>query len=568
MNKLILLFIGLFLLVNHSFTQNITHSEMLGRPTNSEITLKAFFDTTVEFRVKYGISSGVNTDSTAWQIANLDTTLEAVAELVINNLTPNTKYFYTFQYRLVGGPNLFSRPEHSFHTARPRGESFTFTIEADPHLDASSDTALFRRCITNQLEDNPDFMFDLGDFLMSEKLKNATNAVPRDTVPYRCKLLRSFYESAGHSVPLNIILGNHEGETGWYQNGTANNIAVWSTNYRKKYFSNPIPNNFYSGDTTHYNYIGQREANYAFEWGDALFIVLDPYWFTTPKPDSLNCWRWTLGKQQYDWLKSTLENSTATFKFVFCHQIVGANKEGRGGIEGASSYEWGGNNIDTTDGWATHRVGWYKPIKKLLEENRVTIFFHGHDHLYAKQKLDCLIYQECPQPSLPNFVSPPTQAVEYNYASGVIISNSGHLRVNVTPTKVTVDYVRAYTPAQETASRHNKDISGTYYIDAVNCYDSLSVGIPSQINENPQLSILPNPFNNQTTIQFELQKAESVTLKIFNTQGILIATLVNEKLKIGLHQFEFLGNNFPSGLYYIKLSVGNLVTTSKMVLIK
>ena len=97
---------------------------------------------------------------------------------------------------------------------------------------------------------------------MSDKLKNSANLITKDTITYRCHLLRSFYESIGHSVPLFIALGNHEGEAGWNQNGTANNIAVWNTLERKKYFLNPEPNNFYSGDVTNYPYVGQREAYY------------------------------------------------------------------------------------------------------------------------------------------------------------------------------------------------------------------------------------------------------------------------------------------------------------------
>jgi uncharacterized protein (UPF0216 family) len=45
-----------------------------------------------------------------------------------------------------------------------------------------------------------------------------------------------------------------------------------------------------------------------------------------------------------------------------------------------------------------------KPVKELLRENRVNIFFHGHDHFFGKQEKDCLVYQETPQPSHPNYL--------------------------------------------------------------------------------------------------------------------------------------------------------------------
>ncbi|NVO19484.1 MAG: metallophosphoesterase [Bacteroidetes bacterium] len=489
-------------------SQQLLHSEILGRPSAQGMIIHTVFSDPVETSVAYGTASQEYTFHTPWQLFNRDSAGEAVSINPISGLNPNTQYYYRLKYRRPGDTVIVTRPEYKFHTARQSGQSFIFTIQADPHLDVSSDTALYRRCIRNELEDNPDFMIELGDFIMTDKLKNSNNTIPQDTIPYRCKLLSSFYESACHSVPLFITLGNHEGEAGWYQDGSPENIAVWNTNYRKKYFPNPRPDGFYSGDSTNYPFVGQREASYSWEWGDALFIVLDPFWFTKPKPDSTHGWRWTLGKMQYDWLKSTLEQSGATFKFVFIHQLVGGDKDGRGGIERAGYYEWGGKNPDGSDGWAVNRPGWYKPIKDLLEENRVTIFFHGHDHLYAKQDLDCLVYQEVPQPSLPNFQGVP-QAIDYGYNSGTILTNSGHLRVTVTGDDVTVEYVRAYLPLQETLTRHNKDISASYRIGAVNCYDSVEYGINENVSGALE-SILafPNPFSSHIAIDYKPINAE------------------------------------------------------------
>jgi hypothetical protein len=38
-------------------------------------------------------------------------------------------------------------------------------------------------------------------------------------------------------------------------------------------------------------------------------------------------------------------------------------------------------------------------------ENKVNIYFHGHDHFYGKQEKDGMIYQEVPQPSAKNIKS-------------------------------------------------------------------------------------------------------------------------------------------------------------------
>ena len=532
--------------------QQIIHGEMLGRPTDTGITIQAFFDADAEARLRYGVEEQQLYDSTAWQACAASSPLE----IVLTELKPNQRYYYRLEYRSMIESTVVSRPVRTFHTQRPKGAPFTFVIQADPHMDEQSDTSVYLRTLRNELEDTPDFMIDLGDFLMTDKLKNANHVVPRDTIPYRCHMLRSAYEEACHSVPLFIAIGNHEGETGWYQNGTPNNIAIWGTQERQKYFLNPAPDNFYTGDTTNHAYVGLRENYYAWNWGDALFIVLDPYWYTRPKPDSLTGWRWTLGEDQYLWLKQTLENSTATFKFVFSHQLVGGDPDGRGGVEFANRYEWGGDNLDGSPGFLANRPGWYKPIKDLLTEHRVNIFFHGHDHFFGKQELDCMIYQETPQPSLPNFQNVP-QAQDYGYFQGQILPNSGHIRVTVGPTGLQVEYVRAYLPANETPNRHNKDVSATYFIGAINCYDSSATGVPMLWNSNyvDELAF-PNPFMEETKINLELDHAEKLNMAIYDGQGKLVRQLiVGSVVPAGKFQVIWDGKtasgvSLPNGTYW------------------
>lgn len=553
----------------NSTAQTIVHAELLGRPSANSVLVQMHFSDSVEVFAKYGTSPGQYPNQTTYMLIPAG----IVAEIAIQGLQTNTKYFYRISYRKPGAVNFIERPEHSFHTQRAQGQTFTFTVQADPHLDASSDTSLYRVALNNQLLDQPDFMIDLGDFLMTDKLRNSANLVPRDTITYRAKLLRSYYESVGHSIPLFIALGNHEGEAGWYNVGGANNIAVWNTQDRKKYFPNPVPDNFYSGDTVSYQNVGVRQANYAWTWGDALFIVLDPYWFTNPKPDSLTGWRWTLGKQQYDWLKTTLEKSNATYKFVFSHQIIGGDPEGRGGVEYAHLYEWGGENKTGGNSFAAYRPGWYKPIKDLLTEHRVNIFFHGHDHFFGKQQKECMVYQETPQPSLPQFTNA-LQAATYGYIEGQILPNSGHLRITVSPAGIQTDYVRAYKPSNETSTRHNRDISATYFIGKVNCYDSITGLIPTLWNTNyTDELVYPNPFTSNVQIEFSLKEPDILKVEITDVSGKLVRTLLNNshvpsgKYRILWDGKSNIGDDLPEGTYFysvIGLNFGNV--NGKMII--
>ncbi|MEI6817645.1 MAG: metallophosphoesterase [Bacteroidota bacterium] len=572
MKRTILTLASALCLIMSSKAQTIMHNEILGRPTDNSIVVSMFFSDSAEVSVQYGTISGIYPNQTSWQV--FADSVPAV--MMITGLQADTKYYYRVCYRHPGDINYSTRPEYKFHTARIPGSSYSFIVQADPHLDVNSDSALYRVSLKDELSDSADFMIDLGDFLMTDKLiDTTTHTVPFDTIPYRCHMYRNFYGTACNSLPLFNVIGNHEGESGWYNDNTANNVAVWDAQQRTKFFTNPHPDGFYTGDTSNTNFVGHRESYYSWQWGDALFIVLDPYWYSNPKPDSLHGWYWTLGKPQYDWLKATLENSTATFKFVFSHQLVGGDPQGRGGIERANFYEWGGNNIDSTYGWTTNRPGWYKPIKDLLTENRVNVFFHGHDHFFGEQQKDCMIYQETPQPSLHNF-NYPNQAAAYGYNAGLIIGNCGYLKVDVAPTGVTVNYIRAYKPSDTSSTRHNKDVAASYFIGNVNCYDSLSGGIPVVWNGNYADEIVyPNPFLKETTIAFNLKQTDRISIMVMNEKGQPVRRLMNSrtvsegKFQIVWDGADASGVEQPNGIYWYSI-IGEKsgAKSGKMVLMR
>lgn len=541
------------------FGQTVTQSELLGRPTDKSITIRLFFSEKTEVQVQYGITS----TQLAYQSTWITTEADGNATFVLDNLLPNTKYFYRIAYRKSAAHPILERPVYSFQTQRAKGQKFTFIVQADPHLDENSDTAVYRRCLKNQLEDGADFMIDLGDIIMTDKLNGSDGKITRDTIAKRCQYMREYYTTACHSLPLFMALGNHEGEAGWQLKNNAENIAVWGTLERKKYFTNPIPNGFYTGDDTNHNYVGLRENYYSWTWGNALFVVLDPYWYTMTKPGANTGWNWTLGRKQYDWLKNTLQQSNEEFKFIFCHQLVGGDPLGRGGIEFALWYEWGGYNKDGTYGFDSQRPGWGKPIKDLLAANKASIFFHGHDHFFGKQEKDCLIYQECPQPSHQNFTSA-NQADDYGYLSGLILPNSGHLRITVDEEETKVEYVRAYLPQNENATRKNKDVSATYFVKNTGCYDTLTTSITPVIwNADYENEIVfPNPYSELALIKFTLNKSDHISIKLTDQKGNIVKTILNNNyVPAGDFQIYLDGNDqsssLPNGVYFYQITNQN-----------
>ncbi len=432
--------------------------EMLGRPTDTSITINAGTIKKVEGYYEYGTSPGVYASKTATVTFMPNEPLN----VLIDKLKPNTQYFYRMRYREVGAAEYAARAEHTFHTARPTGSTFTFVAQFDPHMDENTSEEAYKLTLKNMLADKPDFLIDVGDNSFVEKLKPAT----KEGVEDRFQLIRPYYDLLTHSAALFMSVGNHEGEWGKHLNGTPNNVAVWNTLARKRYVPNPEPNSFYTGSAKQEPFVGLRQANFAWQWGDAQFIILDPYWYQPVAPELSGDWFLTLGREQYDWLKKTLETSKAKYKFVFAHNLIGgANMNGlmRGGISAVKNLEWGGYNLDGTWGFDKARPGWGKPIHQLLIDNKATIFFHGHDHLYAKEDMDGIVYQEGPMPGSKNVSTNAKNPYKY---TGTVVGGTGYLRVRVSPEDVKVDFVQTWLPEQETAKLKNGMLGDSYTIKA------------------------------------------------------------------------------------------------------
>ncbi|MBI2430359.1 MAG: T9SS type A sorting domain-containing protein [Ignavibacteriales bacterium] len=78
----------------------------------------------------------------------------------------------------------------------------------------------------------------------------------------------------------------------------------------------------------------------------------------------------------------------------------------------------------------------------------------------------------------------------------------------------------------------------------------------------------PNPFNPSTTVAYYLPTESEVTIKIFNILGQEIQILVSEKLKAGSHHNEWNAEQFPSGVYILRMVGDGFQESKKMILLK
>lgn len=439
-------------------------SVLLGSPTDTSVKLSLYSaDQSGQVFVAWGTGSFDRQTSPAALVAG------EPLQLALDGLAPGTRHVYRVHFLATGSTTPSLSAEYAFRTARPAGSTFTFTLQADSHLDENANLEQYRRTLGNVLADAPDFHIDLGDTFMTEKHSGPFTSVvqqasSQSVVDTRYAYERGNFGLVSHSVPIFLVNGNHEGEAGWLTNGTASNIGVWATLARKRYYLNPVAGGFYGGDTQQEAFVGTRASWYAWTWGDALFVVLDPYWNSAAQA-SKDGWNLTLGERQYRWLEQTLAASRAAWKFVFIHNLVGGlDGQMRGGIEAAPYFEWGGREADGSAGFERRRPGWGLPVHALLVRHRVTAVFHGHDHFYAHQNLDGVVYQLVPQPAANNTSNGAQLAASYRYGAGTFLSSAGHLRVRVAPDGVQTEYVRAWLPASETAQRRNAQVDHSWSV--------------------------------------------------------------------------------------------------------
>jgi photosystem II stability/assembly factor-like uncharacterized protein len=98
---------------------------------------------------------------------------------------------------------------------------------------------------------------------------------------------------------------------------------------------------------------------------------------------------------------------------------------------------------------------------------------------------------------------------------------------------------------------------------------NISSSNQSIVNSYELYQNYPNPFNPKTNIKFDVIGFNThIQLKIFNTLGEEIETLVDKKMSLGNYTVEFDAKNLPSGIYYYSFITDDYVETKKMVLVK
>jgi hypothetical protein len=103
-------------------------------------------------------------------------------------------------------------------------------------------------------------------------------------------------------------------------------------------------------------------------------------------------------------------------------------------------------------------------------------------------------------------------------------------------------------------------------------YEFGSVGVGTEEFQVSGFRILvrgyPNPFGYQTTIEYELERDAAVNLHVYNSVGDEVAEIMNGRQGKGKQQVKWDAAGLPDGIYFVRLTAGNIVSTARLVKIR
>jgi hypothetical protein len=107
------------------------------------------------------------------------------------------------------------------------------------------------------------------------------------------------------------------------------------------------------------------------------------------------------------------------------------------------------------------------------------------------------------------------------------------------------------------------DFNGNFtYHDLQN---EVVIGLPDKFSLSQNY---PNPFNPSTVIRYSLIESGFTDLKIFNSSGKEVSTLVHQKQNAGSYEVTFDGRGLSSGIYFYTLKANGISETKRMTLLK
>jgi len=251
-----------------------------------------------------------------------------------------------------------------------------------------------------------DFWVDLGDFVDADIgvywTQDHANAL----------YTRALWgiSSIAHSLPFIPVVGNHETINQYYgTDGCPSGsplLDIRCQDVTGARYGEPLFEYQGNARTTFFPLYSHGVASlnpdyktfFAWEWGDALCIALDPYLYTTEYPTHCDGVKpvFTLGDAQKNWLLDLLNNDHHNWIFIFIHQHGGQSPNTQDFYAGGHwQEECYGRGGAATVPYSVQLDEW---ISSIIGYNNVIIFL-GHDHVFSTGVYEGLRFFTCPTPT-------------------------------------------------------------------------------------------------------------------------------------------------------------------------
>ena len=291
------------------------------------------------------------------------------------------------------------------------------------------------------------------------------------------------------------------------------------------------------------------------------------------------------GESQLTWFLNSLKNSTADWKFIMSSVpfnigqakalATGMSLQNftiplEGAPEGATAI---GAAFELADGWS----GFPQDAEEILDFITINnienvIVLSGDSHNGA---IDDGENAGLPEIMAGNLDITNSRTITLFESFGIKIWNKGGHGITTTEFNDAFGKVSVY--GSDSVNLSLIDEFGS--LIATHTIINNSVTSVAENNVAPTFELhqnYPNPFNPTTTIQYTIpvldakyaSNTNNVKLTVYDVLGSEVAVLVNEKMLSGNYEVKFDGSELTSGVYFYKLSVGNLIQTKKMILMK
>ena len=250
---------------------------------------------------------------------------------------------------------------------------------------------------------------------------------------------------------------------------------------------------------------------YSFEYGDVHFTVIN---FMID---------YSVNSPQYNFVAGDLAATNKIWKVVISHN---------------PAYCSGGHGEDPV------MITW---SQNLFVPNHVDMVISGHSHFYQHNFVNGIHHMVIGTAGAPFYV--PTNA-SYTIKS---LQSYCYATVDVSPNTY---YMKVF-------DNNNSWIDTVILTKPSGVINNHEIVKEFKLNQNH-----PNPFNPNTKISFDLPKSSFVKLQIFDIDGKLVATLINDSLNPGKYEIQFDGTNLASGVYLCKLETEGFSSVNKMILSK